>query len=279
MPGTLYLVPTPIGNLGDMSFRAIEVLKAVNRIACEDTRTSGVLLKHYGIATPTVSFHKFNERSRSNELVGNLKSGLDIAVITDAGTPGISDPAFFLVRLAVEAGIEVYPLPGPTAFLPALTASGLPPQPFLFIGFPPEKPGDLRRLTEGVRSTPATLVFYESPHRFRASLGVLRETLGERRAVIARELTKMFQSFYRGTLGELMIADVPEKGEFVLLVEGALPEPASDDELRIMLGEQVKQGHSLKDAAKIVAATTGERVNRLYRLGIDPEKNLAGDNE
>jgi 16S rRNA (cytidine1402-2'-O)-methyltransferase len=272
-PGVLYIVSTPIGNLGDLSFRAVETLKSVSRIACEDTRTSSVLLRHYGIETPTVSFHKFNEHSRLTGMLDDLRAGRDLAVISDAGTPGISDPAFSLVRAAVDAGLEVRSLPGASAVLAALVASGLPPQPFLFLGFAPEKPGDMRRLLQSVQGVAATIVFYDSPHRFRATLGLLRENLGDRRTVIAREITKLHETYHRGNLSELETADIPERGEFVLVVEGAPPPKKDDAELIEMLREALGRGLSLKAAARETAAAVGDRTNRLYRLGL--EKNLA----
>lgn len=273
MAGVLYLVPTPIGNLGDMTQRAVDTLKTVSRIVCEDTRTSAVLLRHYGIETPTSPFHKFNEHERLDSLVATLQTGGDLAIITDAGMPGISDPAYLLVRAAIDAGITVCPLPGATAFLPALIASGLPPQPFLFIGFPPDKPGDFKRLLTSVRDVPATLLFYESPHRFQATLRLLSEVLGNRRAAIARELTKVHESFYRGTIAELLATEIPDKGEFVLVIGGATRTTPDDDELRHMLREAIREGQSVKSAATTVAELTGARPNHVYRLGLALEKD------
>jgi len=203
-PGRLILVPTPIGNLSDMSERAIETLKSVSRIACEDTRTSGVLLSHYGITTPTTSFHAHNEHGKAVRLVESMVRGEDIALISDAGSPGISDPGYLLVRAALDAHLEVTCLPGPAALIPALAASGLPSDRFVFEGFLPPKKGRQTRLQSLVEED-RTVVLYESPHRLQKLLTQLIEHAGaDRQAVVARELSKKFEEFRRGTLGELL---------------------------------------------------------------------------
>lgn len=203
-PGRLILVPTPIGNLSDMSERAIETLKSVSRIACEDTRTSGVLLSHYGITTPTTSFHAHNEHGKAVRLVESMVRGEDIALISDAGSPGISDPGYLLVRAALDAHLEVTCLPGPAALIPALAASGLPSDRFVFEGFLPPKKGRQMRLQSLVEED-RTVVLYESPHRLQKLLTQLIEHAGpDRQAVVARELSKKFEEFRRGTLGELL---------------------------------------------------------------------------
>ncbi len=266
--GTLWIVPTPVGNLADITLRALDVLRGCAVIACEDTRTSAVLLRHHGIGTPMLSYHKFNERQRAAQLLGRLQKGEDVAVVSDAGTPGISDPAAILVREALDAGITVCALPGATAFVPALAAGGLPTERFYFAGFPPGKAGERAALLDRLAPLPDTLVFYEAPHRLRAFLRELQEHLGNRRACLARELSKMFESYHRGLLSELLAEDGPVvwKGEFVVLVEGA-PATAMDDATLIaLLGERLATGNSQKDAVAAVCAATGAPRNRVYAL-------------
>lgn len=220
--GKLYLVPTPIGNLGDMTFRAVELLREVGLILAEDTRTSGKLLKHYEIATPLQSHHMHNEHKRLDSLIGKLRAGATIALISDAGTPGISDPGFLLVRACVQEGVEVECLPGATAFVPALVESGLPTDRFVFEGFLPPKKGRLTRLQLLAEET-RTLVFYESPHRLSKTLGQFVEHFGEdRQASVSRELSKRYGETLRGSLGELMqhFEATPPKGELVVVVAG-----------------------------------------------------------
>lgn len=220
----LYLVPTPIGNLDDMTYRAVETLKQADLIACEDTRTSGVLLNHYAIDTPTTSFHAHNEHDKTPHLVKRMRVGHDVALITDAGTPGISDPGFYLARACHDADIPVSALPGATAFVPALTASGLPSDRFVFEGFLPRKKGRQTRL-ETLASEPRTLVIYESPYRLVRTLDDLASALGsERQAAVARELTKMHEELRRGTLSELCSyyeSESKVRGECVIVVGGA----------------------------------------------------------
>jgi len=217
----LYLVPTPIGNLADITFRAVEVLGSVDLIACEDTRNSGVLLAHYNIHIPTVSYHDHNERSRAPQLIERMKTGQQIALISDAGSPGLSDPGFYLVRLCWEENILVQALPGPTALIPALTASGLPSERFVFEGFLPTRKGRNQRL-EAIKIEPRTVVLYESPHRLIRTLTDLISLLGEERvSVIAREITKKFEEISRGDLQTLLnkYCDRSKvKGEFVIII-------------------------------------------------------------
>lgn len=199
----LYLVPTPIGNLEDITVRAVRVLREADLIACEDTRTSGVLLSHYGIDTPTTSYHDHNERGKAPKLVKRMRAGHTVALITDAGTPGISDPGFYLARAARQAGVKVSALPGATAFVPALVASALPSDRFVFEGFLPKKKGRQTRL-ETIATEPRTVVFYESPHRLLRTLADLIERCGPDRPVaVARELTKKYEEVQRGTLQEV----------------------------------------------------------------------------
>lgn len=221
-PGKLYLVPSPIGNLGDMTYRAIDILKSADGILCEDTRTSGVLLRHYGIQKPLSSFHLHNEHRVLNFVVERLQAGETLALITDAGTPGISDPGFLLVRECARVGVLVECLPGATAFVPALVQSGLPADAFVFEGFLPAKKGRqtaIKRLSE----EPRTIILYESPHRLNKTLEELGQYFGEERpAVVCRELTKLFEETQRGSLGTLLAhyTAKPAKGEIVLVVAG-----------------------------------------------------------
>ncbi len=220
--GKLVVVPTPIGNLEDITLRAINVLKDCDLILAEDTRTSSVLLKHFGIETRMQSHHKFNEHQTAENITQRIKAGETVALISDAGTPAISDPGFLLVRACVQAGIEVECLPGATAFVPALVMSGLPNDRFCFEGFLPQKKGRQTRLKELTDET-RTMVFYESPYRVVKTLTQLAEFLGEsRNASVSREISKMFEESVRGTLSELILhftAHEP-KGEFVIIVEG-----------------------------------------------------------
>ncbi|WP_289769236.1 16S rRNA (cytidine(1402)-2'-O)-methyltransferase [Muribaculum intestinale] len=222
MSGKLYIVPTPVGNLGDMTPRAVETLRNVDMILCEDTRTSGVLLKHFGITTPTASHHKYNEHDTTSRVVARLSGGENIALVSDAGTPGISDPGFMLVREARVAGIDVETLPGPTALIPALVNSGLPCDRFTFEGFLPPKKGRRTRLEE-LSVEPRTFVIYESPLRLCTTLKELAETCGPtRRAAVCREISKMYDSTHTGTLCELVeyfSANQP-RGEIVIVIEG-----------------------------------------------------------
>lgn len=216
----LYLVPTPIGNLADMTFRAVEVLKSVNLILAEDTRTSGKLLKHYEIETPSTAFHAHNEHKRVEHFAQEIERGVSIALISDAGTPGISDPGFLLARECHKQGIRVEALPGPTAFVPALVASGLPCDKFYFEGFLPHKKGKQTRM-EFISSLPCTVVLYESPHRIVKTLGQLAEHYGEdHQACIARELSKIHEEVRTGSLSKIKshFEKTPPKGEFVVVI-------------------------------------------------------------
>ncbi len=220
----LYLVPTPIGNLEDITLRALRVLKEVDLIACEDTRTSGVLLAHYGIETPKTSYHDHNEAQKAPYLVGLMQAGKKVALITDAGSPGISDPGFYLVRECIRNDVPVEALPGATAFVPALSASGLPSERFVFEGFLPQKKGRQTRLN-ALASEERTMVFYESPHRLVKTLEQFEAVFGaDRQAAVARELTKKFEEIRRGTLQEVRthFAEQPRvRGECVIVVQGA----------------------------------------------------------
>lgn len=219
----LYLVPTPVGNLEDITLRALRVLKESDLILAEDTRTSGMLLKHYEISNRLVSHHKFNEHQTAEQFAARMAAGETMALITDAGTPGISDPGFLLVRACVERGVEIQCLPGATAFVPALVASGLPCERFVFEGFLPQKKGRNTRLSQ-LATEPRTMVFYESPHRVVKTFEQLVATFGnERRAAAVREISKLHEETVRGTVAELLayFQEKTPRGEFVLVVEGA----------------------------------------------------------
>ena len=229
----LYLVATPIGNLSDITLRALETLRAVDIVASEDTRKTGMLLAHYDIKKPLMSFHEHNERRAGERIMGMLEAGQSVAVVTDAGTPAISDPGFTLVREAIARGLEMTMIPGPAALIMAVALSGLPTHSFTFRGFPPRKSGQRRRFLAVDRDAPHTLIFYESPYRLEAFLADALAVYGDRRAALANDLTKRFEAIQRGTLSELLRFVQVEKprGEYVLVIEGAheREEAASDE--------------------------------------------------
>lgn len=229
--GTLYIVPTPVGNMEDMTFRAIRILREADLVLAEDTRTSGILLKHYDISNHLMSHHKFNEHGTSASVVSRLQAGQTVALISDAGTPGISDPGFFLVREAVRAGVEVQCLPGATAFVPALVASSLPCDRFCFEGFLPQKKGRQTRL-EALSRELRTMIFYESPYRLVKTLRQLAEVFGEDRQVsVCREISKVHEESVRGTLTEVAdhFTETEPRGEIVIVVAGADPKSVADE--------------------------------------------------
>jgi 16S rRNA (cytidine1402-2'-O)-methyltransferase len=249
MAGTLYLVATPIGNLEDITHRALHTLASVDLIACEDTRRTRILLDHYGIKARLTSYHEHNERERALTLGAMLEEGHEVALVSDAGTPGINDPGFRLVQEAIARGARIVPLPGPTALVAALVVSGLPTDQFFFGGFLPARTTQRRARLQEVRSIPATLVFYETPHRIRGALSDAREILGERRAVVVRELTKIHEEILRGRLSELaQHFDDPDmaRGEMVLLID------------RIQEGEELSETNPTVDVATRVAALEAE---------------------
>jgi 16S rRNA (cytidine1402-2'-O)-methyltransferase len=223
MAGKLFIVATPIGNLEDLTLRAIEVLKSVDLIACEDTRHSGRLLKRYGISAKLVPYHDHNKEQAARGIVALLLKDKNAALVTDSGTPGISDPAYLLVNLAHSNDISVSPIPGPCAAIAALSVSGLPSDRFSFEGFLPVKPGKRKARLEELKVDPRTLIFYESPHRVAKTLSIIGEVLGDRNCVIARELTKLHEEIRRGRIAELIdhFAGGKPRGEFVILLEGA----------------------------------------------------------
>ncbi|MHC5073395.1 MAG: 16S rRNA (cytidine(1402)-2'-O)-methyltransferase [Planctomycetota bacterium] len=218
----LYLVATPIGNMSDISLRALEVLREVDFVVSEDTRKTGVLLKKFEIKKKQISFHEHNEKQAGERIIGLLREGKEVALVSNAGTPGISDPGFTLVRSAIEEGMEITMIPGPTAFLPALVLSGLAVHSFTYRGFAPRKSGKRKTYFEADKESPYTLIYYEAPHRLKAFLKDALEVFGDRRATLAKELTKMFETIKRGRISELLegLEENP-KGEYVVVIEGA----------------------------------------------------------
>lgn len=268
----LLLVSTPIGNLGDLSPRALAALREASAVICEDSRVTGALLARFGVSVPLVPLHDHNEAAEVPRLIGRLKAGEHLALVSDAGTPLLSDPGFRLVRAAVEAGVPVSAVPGPSAGLMALTLSGLPPTPHLFLGFLPPKPAARRAALAPVVAAEraglrATLILFEAPHRVAETLGELAALLGDRPAALARELTKRFEEVRRGTLSALAAgcrAD-PPRGEIVLVVGPAPEEAAAGPEAvdRLLLAA-LSRGESVKDAAEAVAAATGVKRREVY---------------
>lgn len=258
-----------------MTFRAVEILKQVSVICTEDTRNSRVLLENYDISTPTLSYHKFNERKRVEEIVMKIKAGEDIAIISDAGTPGISDPAEIIIKEAIDNGIEVVTLPGATAFVPALVSSGLPTQRFYFVGFLPEKHADRRALLDTLARVQDTLIIYEAPHRLEETLTILKKNLGDRNVCIAREISKKFESYYRGTLSYFIenLDKITLKGEFVLVLEGAQEKDYTDDELKILITERFHQNKSVSRASRELAQELKISKNRVYKLALQMKKH------
>lgn len=275
MAGTLYLVSTPIGNLEDIAHRAVRVLGEVDLIACEDTRHTKKLLNHYGIKTKTISYHDHNERERAAELVELLKLGSDVAVVSDAGTPAISDPGYRLARVAIDNGLPVVPVPGACALITALVASGMPTDEFFFGGFLPARSGARRARLSELRAMPATLIFYEGPHRIAATLKDAQEILGEREAVVARELTKMHEEIVRGRLSELAArfsSTENARGEMVLIIDRAVIQTEVEtDKAVVSIAELVAKLESegldhraaLKKAARELGFSRDEAYRRL----------------
>lgn len=274
MPGKLYLVATPIGNLQDMTFRAVEVLRNVELVACEDTRHTRHLLDHFRISARVISYHEHNEKERAEELTDRLLQGDSIAVVSDAGTPGICDPAFRIVNRAIEIGAEVISIPGPVAFVTAVVSSGLATDSIFFGGFLPSKKGERIKRLEQVREIPSTLVFYEAPHRIGRSLADCLMVLGDRSAAVARELTKMHEEIVRGRLSEVMdhFADLKVKGEIVLCIDRGDPANARPD-TSITLVDRIsqleKEGLDRKSAIKKAAREFGLSKSEAYRQSID----------
>ena len=275
MPGTLFVVATPIGNLADVSGRGLDTLRKASFIACEDTRRSRALLSHYGISKETVSLPAFAERQRAAGILERLRAGEDCALITDAGSPGVSDPGEALISAAIESGIRVTPIPGASAAIAALTASGLPSGRFHFLGFLPRKKSDRAKLLAEVEPLPSTLVLYEAPQRLVDCLKDLLAALGPRRSCVARELTKVHEEFVRGTLSELVERYEGAKvlGEIVVVVEGRTGSARwSEEEVRSALEEGLGRGEPLKALSKELARRSGWSAQALYRLGLSPSR-------
>jgi 16S rRNA (cytidine1402-2'-O)-methyltransferase len=275
MPGTLYIVATPIGNLEDISLRALRVLKEADLIAAEDTRRTKKLLAHYHIATPLTSYYDEIERGKAVELVKQLENGKNIALVSDAGTPTLSDPGFRLVREAIRAGVPVVPVPGASALLAVLSASGLPTDRFVFEGFLPAKRRERREKLQGVAHEPRTLVFYEAPHRLRDTLADMLEILGDREAVFGREVTKAYEEFVRGSLREA-IAAVERKeprGEITLAVAGFAGETSSiDAKIEDEVANLLKRGLRVKEIAEILGEKFDYPKKDIYRMVLEKQK-------
>jgi 16S rRNA (cytidine1402-2'-O)-methyltransferase len=275
MPGTLYIVATPIGNLEDITLRALRVLKEVDAIAAEDTRHTRVLLKHYGIQTPLTSYHEHNERTKAEDLVKRLLEGQNIALVSDAGTPAISDPGFRLVAQAVDAGIRIIPLPGASALTAVLSASGLPTDRVAFEGFLPAKKKQRREKLRALRDETRTLVFYEAPHRLAEALDDVQELLGDREAVLAREVSKVHEEFLRGRISELIRALRRReiRGEFTLIISGSAGEiSVTEERLKAEISELQLRGMRVKEIAEVLGEKFGYPKKEIYRLALIGKK-------
>ncbi|TDI91411.1 MAG: 16S rRNA (cytidine(1402)-2'-O)-methyltransferase [Candidatus Dadabacteria bacterium] len=273
MSSKLYIVSTPIGNLEDITLRALNVLKQVDLIACEDTRTTKKLLSRYQILKPLTSYHEHNEIEKAKELLSMLQEGHSIALVTDAGTPGVSDPGYRIVKLASENGVQIFSVPGPSAAIAALSISGLPTSGFTFLGFPPKQKKRLIEYLERIKDYPETLVFYESPRRVIKTLESMAEVFGERNASLGREITKMYEETLRGTLSEIVTTLKSRdnlKGEFTLVIEGNSQDKGEFDSDTIddLLLYFKKEGVSLKDAVKQVAVDSGVSKSKIYKKAL-----------
>ncbi len=274
MNGKLFLVSTPIGNLEDITFRAVTVLKDCDVIACEDTRNTKKLLARYSITTPVTSCHEHNEIEKSSGLLEKLKEGKNVALVSDAGTPLVSDPGRRLVNLSIENGVEVIPVPGPSSVLAALVVSGLSSEGFLFLGFFPKTSGRRKKLLEDIIRYPWTLVFYESAKRLRGALEAMLETLGDRRVCVAREMTKLYEEALRGSFSEV-ISVLSEKevlkGEVTVVVEGSREghSEVSTDTTQRMLRILREKGFSLSEAVSLASETFGVSKNGIYRMALE----------
>jgi 16S rRNA (cytidine1402-2'-O)-methyltransferase len=264
--GGLLVVATPIGNLGDITLRALEALRGADAIACEDTRVTAKLLARHGIRRPLIAYHEHNAARVEPQLVRRMVAGERIALVSDAGTPLVSDPGEGLVKAAIEADVEIIALPGPSAALAALAVTGLPAEPFFFAGFPPAKSGERRRFLAGLAAVPATLIVYEAPHRLAESLADMAETLGDRPAAVARELTKLHEEVLRGGLAELarsLGGGAPPRGEIVVVVGPPQPEAGRGADLDSVLREAMAR-LSLRDAVAEASAITGLPRREVY---------------
>lgn len=277
-PGTLYVVATPIGNLEDLTLRGLRVLREVDWVACEDTRRTGGLLRAHGVSTPTTSYFEHNERWKGGRILEALRSGRSVALVSDAGTPGVSDPGFRLVRDARAEGLPVVPVPGPSAVIAALSVSGLPTDRFLFVGFLPARPGARRRALEDLAGCRSTLVFYESPFRVVEALGDMSSILGDREAFLCREATKVHEEYVRGRLTglrDLLATRGTVKGEIVLVVAGASEAgPPSAEDPVALYRLLAAAGRTRREAVKLVARRLQLPAREVYRLVQESEPEV-----
>ena len=269
--GTLYIVGTPIGNLEDISLRALRILGEVDLIAAEDTRRTRKLLTHYEINTPLTSYHEHNKLAKLDELLSTLQQK-DVALVSEAGMPGLSDPGYELIEAAIARGIPVSPVPGPSALITALVVSGLPTVGFLYLGFLPRRQKQRRQLLASVAGEKRTLVAFEAPHRLHASLADLKDMLGDRRIAIARELTKLHEEVWRGSVSQALahFEENPPRGEFTLVIEGAKEERVTWNEERVveMLAELMSEGIDRKEAVKVVSELAGWPKREVYKVAL-----------
>jgi len=271
MPGVLYIVPTPIGNLEDITLRALRILKEVDLIAAEDTRHTQHLLTHFGIDKPLTSYHDHNEREKAQALVERIENGANVALVSDAGTPGIADPGFRLVVAAIRAGIQIVPLPGASALAAALSDSGLPTDRFLFEGFLPAKKQERKNKLKELRDCASTLVFYEAPHRLNDTLGDMQQILGERAIVIAREVSKVHEEFLRGTIDEILarLADREVKGELTVVVRGCAGRTqVSEAELEAEIQRLADGGAGVKEISEVLGERYQLAKRQVYQLAL-----------
>jgi 16S rRNA (cytidine1402-2'-O)-methyltransferase len=278
MAGALYIVATPIGNLEDITLRALRVLKEVDLIAAEDTRHTRILLDHHGIRTSLTSYHEHNERAKAQELVRQLEKGVNIALVSDAGTPAISDPGYRLVVAAITAGVRVVPIPGASALTAVLSASGLSTDRFVFAGFLPAKQQQRRARLQTLCREIKTLIFYEAPHRLRACLGDIREILGDRQMTLAREVSKVHEEFLRGPVSQILqqIAAREIKGEVTLVIAGG------DEQATVSLQDVKQEAHALaaqgmrvKEIAEILGEKYGYVKKEIYRIAVEQKKSTS----
>ena len=271
--GTLYIVPTPIGNLEDITLRALRILREVSLIAAEDTRTTRNLLNHFQIATPMTSYHEHNKLTKLETIFNTLENG-DVALVSDAGTPGISDPGYELIQEAIMRGVRVEPLPGANAVITALVASGLPTDSFLYVGFLPKKDKARADALRELEQQPHTLIVYESPNRLLDLLAAIVDVMGDRPICVAREITKIYEEFFRGSASDALAyyQAHPPRGEVVVVIGGVPPEEKSiwdEAQVRALLIERRAAGESLKDAAKAISAEAGWDRRTVYQLGLE----------
>jgi len=277
-PGTLYIVSTPIGNLEDITLRALRVLKEVDLIAAEDTRRTRQLLTHYAIHKPLISYHEYNRRMREKNLLQELREGKSIALVTDAGTPGISDPGEDLVRGAIQEDIPLVPVPGPAALVAALCVSGLPTESILFYGFLPSKAAARKKWLSSLKERPETLVFYESPRRLSSLLEDAAQVLGDRRVAVAREMTKVYEEFFRGTLSEILaqLGEEEVKGEVTVVLEGCTSSPPAESSsvLEALRHYSQEMGMSMKESVDRVAGELGISRRQVYQESLKMKKEF-----